>query len=431
MPERVRFIPWPRFRGPLLLCGLVFAAVTAAACTESLDGGAACPSLCPSKAESFRDTIVDAVVLDSSLGGFPSLGLSPLILIANRPDTVVTSAIIRFDALPTVYSPNRGTAVDSIRAVDSVYLRFPLDSTGRRGTTPVTLEVYDVDTTASDSVSAVVRSLFRPDRRIGSLLLTPSAIGDSIRIPFSKTVLAAKIAAKGRLRLGVRIRGGSGQLRAVAFVAGAGAPTVVFDPSTDTTFAPQQISPSTIVPNSTSDVELAYSVYTISDLASPPPGANTLVVGGFPAYRTYLRFNVPSRITDSSTIVRAEVLLTQRASTFGNASDSVGLFALVPTTTDLVTDLRRILDLAAAGSTAGIDSTPLLPSSAGVRAVNVLPLARAWRTLPANVPRAIAFRIRLEGSQPSELRFYSSKAPAALRPRLRITFLPRSEFALP
>ncbi len=431
MPERVRLTSWPRFRGPLLLCGLVIAAVTAAACTESLDGGAACPSLCPSTAESFRDTIVDAVVFDSSLGGYPALGLSPLILIANRPDTVVTSAIIRFDVLPTVFTANRGTSVDSITAVDSVYLRFPLDSTGRRGTRPVTLEVYDVDTMASDSVTSVVRSLFRPDRRIGSLLFTPSAIGDSIRIPFSKTVLAAKIAAKGRLRLGVRIRGGSGQLRALAFVAGAGAPTVVFDPSTDTTFAPQQISPSTIVPNATADVELSYSVYMISDLASPPPGANTLVVGGFPAYRSYIRFNVPSLITDSSTIVRAEVLLTQQASTFGDARDSVGLLALVPTTTGLVTDLRRILDLSAAGSFAGVDSTLMVPAATGVRAVNVLSLSRTWRTLPANVPRAIAFRIGLEGAQPAELRFFSSKAPAALRPRLRITYLPRSEFALP
>ncbi len=431
MPERVRFTSWPRFRGPLLLCGLVFAAVTAAACTESLDGGAACPSLCPSKAESFRDTIVDAVVLDSSLGGFPTLGLSPYILIANRPGAIVTSAVIRFDALPTVFSPNGGASVDSIRAVDSVYLRIPLDSTGRRGTTPVTLEVFDVDTTASDSVTSVVRSLFRPDRQVGSLVFTPSAVGDSIRIPFSKTVMAAKIAAKGRLRLGVRISGGTGQLRAVAFVGGAGAPSVVFDPSTDTTYAPQQITPSTILPNATTDFQLAYSVYTISDLASPPPGANTLLVGGFPAYRSYLRFNLPSRISDSSTIVRAEVLLTQQSSSFGNASDSVGLFALVPTTTDLVTDLRRILDLAAAGSFAGVDSTLLLPSSAGVRAVNVLTLARTWRTLPSNVPRAIAFKIGFEGAQPAELRFYSSEAPAALRPRLRITYLPRSEFVLP
>ena len=431
MPERHRFSPWPRARGLLLVCGLAAAAVTAAACTESLDGGAACPSLCPSKAESFRDTIVDAVVLDTSLGGYPTLGLSPFILIANRPDTVVTNAVIRFDVLPTVFSPNKGATVDSITAVDSVFLRFPLDSTGRRGTAPVTLEVYDVDTTASDTVTAVVRSLFRPDRRIGSLVVTPSAIGDSLRIPFSKSALAAKIAAKGRLRLGVRMRGGSGQLRTVAFVAGAGAPTVVFDPSTDTTYAPQQISPSTIVPNATADVELAYTVYMISDLASPPPGAGTLLVGGFPAYRSYLRFNVPARITDSSTIVRAEVLLTQQASTFGNAAESVGLFALVPTTTNLVTDLRRILDLAAAGSFAGVDSSALVPSSAGVRAVNVLALARTWRTLPPDVPRAIAFKIGLEGSQPSELRFYSSEAPAALRPRLRITYLPRSEFVLP
>jgi hypothetical protein len=63
--------------------------------------------------------------------------------------------------------------------------------------------------------------------------------------------------------------------------------------------------------------------------------------------------------------------------------------------------------------------------------VNVLALARTWRTLPPNVPRAIAFKIGLEGAQPAELRFYSSEAPVNLRPRLRITYLPRSEFVLP
>jgi hypothetical protein len=47
------------------------------------------------------------------------------------------------------------------------------------------------------------------------------------------------------------------------------------------------------------------------------------------------------------------------------------------------------------------------------------------------VPRGLALRIALEGAQPAELRFFSRTAAPALRPKLRITYLPKSEFVLP
>lgn len=430
MSERVRW-SWSRLRGPLLVLALSLGAGAVGACTEQLDGGAACPALCPSRTESFRDTTFDAVVLDTSLGGYPTLGLSSTLLVANRPDTLVTVGVLRFDVLATSFQPNRTGSLDSITTVDSVFLKLPLDSTGRRGTSPVTLEVFDVDTTQSDSVQAVVRSLFRPDRRIGSLTVTPGSTGDSLRVPLSRQVLQQKIAARARLRLGIRLSNGSGQLRVRAFQLGAGAPTVQYDPATDTTYAPISINTATVLTNATTDVALSYQVYGITDLGSPGLTPGTIIVGGFPAFRSYLRFAIPARITDSSTIVRADLLLTQQRSRFGNANDSVTIVPIVPTTTDVVSDLRRVLDLAAEGVFAGVDTARLVPSDSGTRTLNVLALARNWRTLPGNVPRAIAFRIGLEGGQPAELRFFNSRAPVAVRPKLRITYLPRAEFALP
>jgi hypothetical protein len=129
--------------------------------------------------------------------------------------------------------------------------------------------------------------------------------------------------------------------------------------------------------------------------------------------------------------VRAELVLTQQRSRFGNANDTVSLVPLVPTTTEVLSDVRRVLDLAAEASLAAVDTALLVPSDSGQRVLNVLALARTWKTLPTNVPRALAFRIGLEGAQPAELRFFNSKAPAALRPKLRITYLLRSEFAIP
>jgi hypothetical protein len=80
---------------------------------------------------------------------------------------------------------------------------------------------------------------------------------------------------------------------------------------------------------------------------------------------------------------------------------------------------------------AALDSSRLVPKDSGLKVINVLTLARGWKSLPADVPRAVAFSIGLEGSQPSELRFFSSKASAALRPRLRLTYQPRNESAIP
>ena len=77
----------------------LFAVSGAAACTESFDGGGACPALCPATQTAFRDTILDAVTLDTAVAGFPSLGLSGTLLIANRPDTLVTASVFRYDNL--------------------------------------------------------------------------------------------------------------------------------------------------------------------------------------------------------------------------------------------------------------------------------------------------------------------------------------------
>jgi len=403
----------------------------AAACTETFTGGDACPDLCPSRPTAFRDTILEAVVLDTTVGGYPELGLSPVLLLANRPDTLVTRGVIRFDVLPTSFLPNRGSASESITAIDSVVLVLPLDTTARQGAAPVTIEAFDVDTTQNDSSQVVVKALFRQDRVLGSVTVTPGTLGDTLRIPLSKTKLAAKIAVAGRLRVGLRMSGGTGQLRLISFALGAAVPFVRFDPSTDTTYAPLTVNPSTSIELATSDVNLAYLVYGLLDRGSAPPDASTLLIGGFPAYRTYLRFDLPKAISDSSTIVRAEVLLTQRRSSFANVSDTVSVLPLIPTSTETVSDMRRILDLSADGIFAAVDSLRLVPSDSGLRVLNVLTLARSWSSLPANVPRAIAFRIGLEGGQPAELRFFSSEASAALRPRLRITYLPRTETAIP
>ena len=58
----------------LTLLGFALGAVTIAACSEKLDAGASCPLLCPQQSISLRDTTIDAIVVDTTIVGIPSIG---------------------------------------------------------------------------------------------------------------------------------------------------------------------------------------------------------------------------------------------------------------------------------------------------------------------------------------------------------------------
>lgn len=424
------------FKSPFALFAAIAVAVGAAACTDDLEnGGAACPALCPTQPNAFRDTLIDAVDLDTTIGGFPTLGLSTSLLLANRKDTVEANAVIRFDLFPTSFIVNSAGG-DSvlITTVDSVFLRLVVDSSGARGLSQVDLEAYDVDTTDAVPSAETVRSLFRPDRLIGTLPITTVAARDTLRIPISKAFLQQKIADKARVRIGVRIAGNnSAQMRIVQQSSGFASPLLTYDPATDTTYLPYTVSANTAVGGQTSEELLASAVSPLTIKGTPDAGAQTLSIGGLPSRRSYMRFNIPQHILDSSAVVRAELLLTQRRNGGVDAGDTIGVVPLIGVSSNLVTDIRRAMELAAPGFFASpdLDSLLVIPSDSGVKTLNVLGVFRNWASLPITVPRVLVLRSSHEGSEPAEARFYSMEAPSALRPRLRITYLPRVDRALP
>ena len=435
MPERHPASPRRlRTLKPAAVITAIVLAVLVTACTDKINGGAACPDLCPTQPNAFRDTTINAVELDTTISGFPTFGLSTTILLANRPDTVESSAVVRYDVLPTAFTPNNTGDTVTITAVDSVYLRVVIDSTGARGAAQVQLQAFDVDTTDTSPSSAVIRSLFRPDRLIGSVPITTVAARDTVRIPILKSVLQKKITEKSRLRIGLRLAGvTSAQIRIVQQRSGFASPLLTFDPSTDTTYLPQRVSPNTTFGGTASEQLLAAAVSSLLIKGTPDAGAQTLTVGGLPSRRSYLRFNVPSNIVDSSTIVRAELILTQRPVRGIDPKDTIAVVPLIGVSSVLVTDIRRAMELAAPGlfTSPTLDSLLVFPSDSGPKTLNVLGVVRNWAALPATVYRALVLRSSHEGSEPAEARFYSIEAPLSLRPRIRITYLPRVDRALP
>jgi hypothetical protein len=427
-----------RTRSRLAALGAVSLLALAAACTEKIEAGAACPVLCPIENEAVRDTIIEAVALDSTLGGYPFPGEQPFLLVELQPgrDSIDVRSVIRFDSLPSKFFPSGGADSLAITKVDSSFLILHVDTLTRRTIGKTTLEAYDVDTAdLVDTTVAALAPLFRASRRIGAITLDSTALkGDTLRLPLANDVVAARAGGGKRLRIGLRLTGTT-RSRFRIFSTQGGASTfgasLSFDPSTDTTYTPLVLSPISGTPAANPD--LASGLRDFSFLAAGTRGGEgrDLIVGGVPARRTFLRFAIPASLSDSTTVVRAVLRLVQQPSRGADATDTVSLVPDVVVASDAVTDVRRSVALTSAGRLFGVDSVRIVPTDSGVREVSLVGVVRSWRALPAGTQRAVVLRASLEGAQASDLRFYSIEASAALRPRLQISYIPRSNFGIP
>ncbi|HMC54479.1 MAG TPA: hypothetical protein VKH19_04855, partial [Gemmatimonadaceae bacterium] len=197
----------------------------------------------------------------------------------------------------------------------------------------------------------------------------------------------------------------------------------------DTSVAVNSLSPSSRMPSDPTTAD-ALKDYLAILQSPPPPGATVVRVGGLPGRRVYLLFDIPSRIIDSTDIVRATLQLTQLPSPFSPGSrDTVGVQQFAVSASSNVEDIARALGLLVS---ARPDTVPLVPSDSGSRVFEMLEQVRFWRsTSPTKTPRAMALRLVREGLVPGQVDFFSIEAPAGVRPSLRLLYLPRPDARLP
>lgn len=427
-----------RQRAPFVVLALA-AAVMLAACQEDYEGGgAACPSLCPEQNVVVFDTTFDPVELDTTVSPFPTHGTETELLLARRGDTVDTRPVIRFDSLPTFFNRGATSGDTVIQFVDSAYVKLRINRGASVFKQPVTFEVFDVDTTTgdestarNDTSTAIERTLFRNDRRIGQITFDTAQITDSIRIPLDNAALLDRIVNGKRLRLGFKATSaGPVQIRIVAYEGGD--PAVVrFLPSADTVFNELQVFPRSVVPRNqvTLAADLTDYVHVIS--FPPVPDGSFLVVGGIPGRRTLIRFDIPARIMDSSNVLRATLILTQRPVPSVDDTTKLSVYPLIVTAGTNITDVGRSAFLTNVPG-AGFDSVQFAPRDSGPREIEIVNALRAW-ALPISrtSQRGLVLRAGPESVDPRFIAFYSSRAAANLRPRLRVSYSPVRSFGIP
>jgi hypothetical protein len=165
----------------------------------------------------------------------------------------------------------------------------------------------------------------------------------------------------------------------------------------------------------------------------PLPGPGLLAVGGLSGARTFLRFNVPPILLDSVNVIRASLLLQQVPSrVLASGSDSLAIVVNPVVAGPQLTDVFTLAQFVAPGSPIGLDTVRLVPKSAGLRSIELVNLFRVWRSAgSANSVRAIVIRASRELNSAAELDFVSMEGAEALRPRLRLTYVPVRGFGLP
>ena len=412
-----------------MLAGFLTLTATLAGCAEKLDNSAGCPILCPAQGGEIETVTIDAVQLDSTVSALTGQGTETTMLVATRGDTLDSRAIVRFDSIPGRFRrPGSDTTSVAITTVDSVVLRMRIDTVGAKLSGPLTLDLYDVNSTEPDSAIAEIAALFTPPRLIASGTFERTALKDTITITLPQSAILSRL--DGPLRIGIRARGPqSSQVRLLS-QEGAGTPTQLsFRVSPDTTIAKIILNPSSKTPADQPVLASSLADYTLLVRGTATGPAAGLNIGGLPARRVYMRFNIPAFLVDSVDVVRATLLLTQIANPGLDPADTVFVIPLVSLATVAVSDVAKASQITALANT---DTLRLTPGSSGLRGIEVASVVALWRIQESDeTPRALVLITTGEGNSPLEARFHSIEAAPDLRPRLRISYSKRKSTGLP
>jgi hypothetical protein len=407
------------------LAAAAAAALVLAACQERLTAPAECPSLCPGGSLDVRDTLVLPMAgRDSTFPPEPELGyadreLASSIRLATTTDgdAFADVGVIRFVPRDTSFLVR--DTLRLVTSVDSVFIGFTvqaLDTTANG----LQIGVYrfpDPAAAASGITWTQTQAVLQPQFRIATIAI-PDTLerGETVQAEFrgaaldllsfpgpGRDTLAVALVLEGPQATGLRVAG----------ISSTGVPSFrshVKAVQGDSTY-------STVIARTP-----AFTSF-VSPQADVPADPALLAIGGVPAKRSIVRFELTPFLRDSIGIVRAVLELTP-------AEPVVGLGAVDP----VVVRARGLLvDLGAKSPLVPETSLPAavdtaVVGAAGLLELDVTRLVRTWQTVEGR-PAALQLNLAPEGGSFGRALFGSTRAGIA--PRLRITYATQFPFEAP
>jgi hypothetical protein len=395
--------------------GGLLAVITIAGCQEKLTAPADCPALCPGgRPQVFDEIFTAASGADSSFVGYVQPHQAAGLLVSNGLQGFEERALVRFLVRNATVSVR-----DTLRTytIDSVAFSFTITA---RDTNLAGLQLLLYRLTPSFDSSttfAAVAPAFVPESLIATL-----AVPDTLNAGAVRTVLQGADLSRveipasdsGRLALGIRIAAPAATgVRLGALAAGSGP---IF-----TTYATLDVPDTGTAKLRTFPLGPAFNT-SVSEV-SQAIDTTLLAVGGAPSARALLRFNLPSRILDSATIVRATLELTPVAPITGLPADPARLLS------------RAVLaDVGAkspVSSVAGRVPEDTLETGTNAVSIEAVRMVELWLGATGR-PTALVLSLTPEAASFSRPVFYSTRAAdPTVRPRLRISYLLSFPFETP
>ncbi len=383
-------------------------ALVLAGCQEKLAAPGECPGICPGDRSEIRDTTLLPVFgRDSTYTGYIAAGQGASLRLSSGLGGVQERGVVRFVPRPDSVTIN---AKQYPYTIDSVALSVALQARDPAATN-LHLVFYRLPsprTVDSTRTFADIESALLPANVIDSVPIPDSLRAGTIRRVFAGADLARIAlppADSGVLALGLRLSSSSPTgVRIGSGSAGSLAPSFV-------TYFTAQIADTALQRQPPLPRLIAYNGFVAS--VSAPVDNSTITVGGAPSSRALIRFEIPARLRDSTSIVRATLELTPVAPIGGLPTDSVAL------------DIRAVLaDLGAksprlANIPSQIVIAPLLVGSSDTVRVDITSLADLWQP-PNRLPTALFIALQPEGASFTRAVFGSTRNGVAIR--LRLTY---------
>jgi hypothetical protein len=441
-----------------ILVTLLGAALAATACSEHLNGGVACPVLCPGQNLQVFDTTLRidhlAPVYDTTVASFPLLGDEGTLLLANIPNRADVRGIMRFDSLTNYFAHTVNTTTTNLypTVAHDALLLFAINRASvraTRGSDQIQFLVYDVDTTADTTVSVLASRFTTPHFLGSSSAILASALRDTltgnvldtIKIRLDTAAILAKVRGDRKLRLGIAAFVANSRSDGVRMTINVSAPAPFIRyigsldslKNKDTTYFRITSNLRSVTPVTDSSLQNRLVHYPLAVQGALTDAVDALNIGGMPARRVFLRFALPPRIIDTANVIRATLMLHPRPQPLQLPGDTVVLYTFPVLSSNKVTTPAGATNFLPTTNLYNLDSVKVAPSSGSVATFDFVNAVKNWQNISDTLnTRSLVLRILPEGGTSLETSFWSSfAADTSLRPHVRLQYVKRSSFGVP
>jgi hypothetical protein len=400
-----------RFRAWLLVVGTVLLA--AAGCREDLVAPAngTCPDFCPPEQLDLVDSLLlDNVLSDSAFSGYVQ-PYDATSLQVYRDSTeggeTASRAVVVFETFSdSLLITSSDTTRGAVLGTDSFVVQLPV-----RGRNPaytgLEVALYRIPVDTDSSTTFVDLDPYFTDSTLLAVVPIPDSLtSDTLSVVLDPLAFPALGADGNRAAVGIALRSPSSYVQ-IGSADG--------NDDVELTRYVQLDSAGVAVPRRDSKAAAFDSFLASPQLAATSDERD---VGGSPASRTMMRFDLPRRIADSSTVVRATLVLVPTRPIMGAPGDSLAVIAQ-----GLAADVGAKSPLQGIPSdSVALRVTFLTVGSADTVRLDVTDLVIGW-TQDTTLARAFAVRALPEGGSVAMLRMGASTSGTA-RPQLHVTFVP-------